>query len=350
MATNYSKFLSIIDGADRTVDLSLPANILELSSIQMDGSVSGNIVISASATTTDYSMIWPSAQAASSGYVLTNDGTGQLSWSAPAATGVTSVALALPVSVFNISGSPITGTGTLTGSFATQNANVVFAGPSSGSASAPTFRSLVSADLSTGIIGTTQLADTSVTAAKLGSITDGTTLDQSGAGNTLEIKAAGVSATQLATGAFDQVTISGGAGTAASVLSSPAVATSEISDQSLSASTLYALRYALASDAGPTVGRMWKADNDTTSHDNFYVIGLAYPSGSVAQGGAVKVTEYGLINVPSHGFTTGAPLFLGASGACTSTPPTASLSAVVRVGIVKDANNIWVDPQLVGIN
>lgn len=61
--------------------------------------------------------------------------------------GVSSVALALPASVFTVSGSPVTTTGTLTGSFNTQSANTVFAGPSSGGASVPTFRSLVSADI-----------------------------------------------------------------------------------------------------------------------------------------------------------------------------------------------------------
>lgn len=59
---------------------------------------------------------------------------------------VTSVALALP-SFITVTGSPITGTGTLTGTLATQSPNVVFAGPASGGVAAPTFRSLVSADL-----------------------------------------------------------------------------------------------------------------------------------------------------------------------------------------------------------
>lgn len=60
---------------------------------------------------------------------------------------VTSVGLALPGGVFAISGSPVTTSGVLTGTFQTQSANAVFAGPSSGSASAPTFRGLTVADL-----------------------------------------------------------------------------------------------------------------------------------------------------------------------------------------------------------
>lgn len=60
---------------------------------------------------------------------------------------VTSVALALPASTFNISGSPVTTTGTLTGAFKTQSANVVFSGPTTGAAATPTWRALVAADL-----------------------------------------------------------------------------------------------------------------------------------------------------------------------------------------------------------
>lgn len=61
---------------------------------------------------------------------------------------VTSVGLSLP-SIFSVSGSPVTTSGTLTGSLATQTANTVFAGPTSGGAAAPTFRALVAADINT---------------------------------------------------------------------------------------------------------------------------------------------------------------------------------------------------------
>ena len=60
-------------------------------------------------------------------------------------TGVTSVGLSLP-SMFVVTGSPVTTTGTLSATFASQTANTVFAGPS-GSAGTPSFRSLVYADL-----------------------------------------------------------------------------------------------------------------------------------------------------------------------------------------------------------
>ena len=59
---------------------------------------------------------------------------------------VTSVALTVP-SDLTVTGSPITGAGTLAITRNTQSANVVLAGPSSGVAAAPTYRALVIADL-----------------------------------------------------------------------------------------------------------------------------------------------------------------------------------------------------------
>src|SRR6202008_3911212 len=58
---------------------------------------------------------------------------------------VTSVALSAPA-IFTVSGSPVTSSGTLTLALANESANLVFAGPTSGGAAAPTFRSLVTAD------------------------------------------------------------------------------------------------------------------------------------------------------------------------------------------------------------
>jgi hypothetical protein len=67
--------------------------------------------------------------------------------SALPAQGVTSVGLSLPTSVFTVSGSPVTGSGTLTGTLKTQTANTFFSGPTSGADATPAFRSLVSGDI-----------------------------------------------------------------------------------------------------------------------------------------------------------------------------------------------------------
>ena len=59
---------------------------------------------------------------------------------------VSSVGLSLP-SIFSVTGSPITTTGILYGTFVTQTINTVFAGPSSGIASTPEFRLLTASDI-----------------------------------------------------------------------------------------------------------------------------------------------------------------------------------------------------------
>jgi len=65
--------------------------------------------------------------------------------SAGGAGTVTSVGLAMP-SIFTVSGSPVTTSGTLTAALASESQNTVFAGPTSGSG-VPTFRALTAADL-----------------------------------------------------------------------------------------------------------------------------------------------------------------------------------------------------------
>lgn len=59
---------------------------------------------------------------------------------------VTSVGLSLP-SIFTVSGSPVSSSGTLTATLATQVANRVWAGPTTGADATPTFRALVAADI-----------------------------------------------------------------------------------------------------------------------------------------------------------------------------------------------------------
>ena len=67
---------------------------------------------------------------------------------------VTSVAQTVPVE-FSVAGSPVTTFGTLAISKVNQNANTVWAGPTTGAAAVPTFRALVAADI-------TGLAETDV--------------------------------------------------------------------------------------------------------------------------------------------------------------------------------------------
>jgi hypothetical protein len=150
--------------------------------------------------------------------------------------------------------------------------------------------------------------------------------------------------------AFDQNTITGGSGSAAAVQHAPKIQEAKVAGEAFAATTLFAVRYAKAADAGFVAGRMYKAAIDASAADNFYVIGLTRPASLLAAGDPMTVVKHGTINVPTHGFTVGAPLFLSAAGAVTETAPTAVDEAVVRVGMVIDANNIDVQIQVVGVN
>jgi hypothetical protein len=75
-----------------------------------------------------------------------NSGATDVEYVTPNPGTVISIGMTVP-SIMSVSGSPITSTGTLAVTLATQNMNTIFAGPSTGSAATPTFRALVSADI-----------------------------------------------------------------------------------------------------------------------------------------------------------------------------------------------------------
>ena len=155
----YSKILELQNGIPRTVDLS--TNTFSVQGLQINAATGGGALTQAAhSSTTSYTIVWPQAQAASSGYALINDGAGNLSWAPASAGSVTSVALAdgSTSPIYTISGSPVTSSGTLTFTLNTQSANMVLAGPTSGSAAQPTFRGLVSADIPNNAANTTGTA------------------------------------------------------------------------------------------------------------------------------------------------------------------------------------------------
>ncbi len=101
-----------------------------------------------------------SGSAGASGQVLLSQGTGVAPiWATVSGVGgagtVTSVAATVP-SILTVSGTPVTTSGTFAFGLANQNANLVFAGPASGAATTPTFRSLAIADIPS--LGTSYLS------------------------------------------------------------------------------------------------------------------------------------------------------------------------------------------------
>jgi len=102
---------------------------------------SGSVSLGSSATATTPATNDDSTAVATTAWVKAQN------YGSSSATGtVTSVGLSLP-NIFSVSGSPVTSSGTLTGSLAAQNANKVFAGPGSGADASPTFRALVTTDI-----------------------------------------------------------------------------------------------------------------------------------------------------------------------------------------------------------
>lgn len=71
---------------------------------------------------------------------------------------VSSVALSLPAGLFTVTGSPITTSGTLTGTLNQQAAGFIFAGPTTGVNATPTFRAGVASDVGLGTSATPQFA------------------------------------------------------------------------------------------------------------------------------------------------------------------------------------------------
>lgn len=142
------------------------------------------------------------------GDVLTWDSTTGTWGPEPAGTGsgtVTSVAMTVPTDILSVTGSPITTSGTLAVSKANQSANVVFAGPTTGAAAAPTFRALVTDDLSAGMVtypkiqnvaGSRLLGNATGSAAAPAEIPLGTGLSFSGGSLVCTVTGVGASAVE----------------------------------------------------------------------------------------------------------------------------------------------------------
>jgi hypothetical protein len=131
---------SVIDVGGTGAFLGLSSGLTQTAAGTYTFSGTVNLGSSASATTQSSSdnstKVATTAYVKSQGYLTSETYTGT----------VTSVSLSLP-GIFSVSGSPVTGSGTLSASLASQTANYVWAGPTTGSDAAPTFRALVAGDI-----------------------------------------------------------------------------------------------------------------------------------------------------------------------------------------------------------
>lgn len=132
------------NGTVTSVDLTAPADMFTVSGNPITGA--GTLALAKVSQTANRVFAGPSSgpAAAPTFRALT-------SADLPAGTGtVTSVGLNAPAEFF-ITGSPVTGSGTLGFLKVSQNANLVYAGPTTGAAAAPGFRALVAADIPGGV-------------------------------------------------------------------------------------------------------------------------------------------------------------------------------------------------------
>jgi len=214
---------------------------------------------------------------------------------------------------------------------------------------------------------------------------DGTTLSKSATG--LKVADAGITATQLATdsvitskiqnGAVNESKLAatvagngltGGAGSPLAVgapadnsiqvnandiavNSAPLIRRTMVAGEAFAANTTWLVRLA---KNGETAGRIYKANINASTNDNFYVIGVAYTTTPAVAGDNMTVIMLGEHTLQSADAVfpaadIGKPVFLNASGGFSVTAPSNINEAVVRVGIVQNTNSIWVQPAVVGV-
>jgi hypothetical protein len=147
--------------------------------------------------------------------------------------------------------------------------------------------------------------------------------------------------------------LSGGAGTPLSVSHAPQVTKSVTVDEACAANTSFLMRYA---QTGETAGRVRKATSGSAAaNENFYAVCIVLSGSALSAGDSVDAVFMGTHTLGSSdaNFATGdigKPVYLTSGGAFSVTPPSASGSAVYRIGVVEDVDKIWVDAkQLNGI-
>lgn len=199
------------------------------------------------------------------------------------------------------------------------------------------------AKLAANSVDATKLADDAVTTNKILNLNV----------TTAKIADAAINQNKLAASAADQETILGGSGTALSVARAPQMARTLIAGEVFEADTSFLVRRARN---GETAGRVYKADNDAATNNNFYVIGIALVTAEAAAGDPIRVISLGSHTLGSSDSSfsasdVGRPVYLTTAGAFSVTPPSAVDTAVVRVGVIENTTILDVMPmQLNGIN
>lgn len=254
---------------------------------------------------------------------------------------VTSVGLSLP-NIFTTTGTPVTSAGTFSASLANQNANLVFAGPTTGAATTPSFRSLVSDDLpNSGVVAASYGSATAIPVFAVdakGRITNATTASIS---TNLSV-AADAGATQAVALATDTLKFVGGTGVTTTISNAGSVdsVTIDLENTTVSAGTYGSGGTRVGTFTVDAQGRLTAASNTA--------IAAATLTGDISNvtvtPGATTTVTLNTVNsnVGSFGASNAIPVVtVNAKGLVTAVstvaPITPSLNQVTAVGATSAA-------------
>ena len=269
------------------------------------------------------------------------DGTNWVSSGGSGTGTVTSVGLTLP-SIFSVTGSPITTSGILAATLASQSPNTVFAGPSSGSSAAPTFRALTATDIPTINQNTTG------TAATATNIAGGTATQipyQTSAGSTSFIPAPTTATTYLMWNGSGYTWAGGGSGGGGTVTNVSALTLgttgTDLSSSVANSGTTPVITLNVPTASATNRGALSSAD--WTAFNGKYSVGGAL--GTPSSGTLTNCTGYTASNLSgSIGLTTQVtgvlPIANGGTGVSTALAVNVKLFGATGDGITDDRTAI----------
>lgn len=188
----------------------------------------------------------------------------------------------------------------------------------------------------------------STTMSATGAITggSGTKLAVAVDASSIEISS---NALRIKSTAYDQVTITGGGGSAAAVQQAPLLKRTLVAGESFAANTSFIVRWALT---GETAGRVYKADKDASSVNKYAGIGIAMSTSAVSAGQNIDVTISGEHTQGSSDSAfasgdVGKELFVGTGGAIILGSALANTAneAAFCIGTIMTTTKIWVDQK-----
>lgn len=132
--------------------------------------------------------------------------------------------------------------------------------------------------------------------------------------------------------------------------------TATYTGSTLTANTTYALRWGIEANS-ETAGNLYVADWNTSSFDEFYVVGLYNSTSSTTTGSSITVTSKGMFTLGSSDTTfasgdRGKAVWLGSAGAilANSAFSPSSGDANERVGTAITSTTMWIDVSFQGIS